>query len=237
MIRIAICDDDIAICHQIEDMLQTLNRQNDELIEIEVFFSGGDLKDKLMQENYDILFLDIDLKTISGVTIGAYIREEMKNEYLHIVYISGSDIYAMSLFDTRPLHFLLKPISEAEIDNVFTKAISLIKNGEQCFEFKYNKDYIRVPYKDILYFESMQRKILIITQLESFEFYGKLSDLVKSLNSNIFLNVHQSYIINYYAVKKYDYDQIILCNGKIISISRSMRPMIRTELQRLRKLK
>ncbi len=63
-------------------------------------------------EYFGLIFLDIEMQYVNGIEAGKIIREKMKDELTKIVYISGSDNYAMELFQVRPLDFLIKPISK-----------------------------------------------------------------------------------------------------------------------------
>ncbi len=131
MLHVAICDDDYIICTQNENILNNLSKILGEKMEIDIFYSGESLCHFLSVGDYfDIIFLEIELQIINGVEVGKKIREEMHNENTQIVYISGKDSYAMELFETRPLNFLIKPLQEKKIEKVMKKVVELttIKN-------------------------------------------------------------------------------------------------------------
>ena len=120
MFRIAICDDESTICSQIEKIILGAHRIINEEIEIEIFGSGEELCEFMENRHlFDLIFMDIELKLINGIEVCRKIREEFKDESSKIIYISARDGYAMDLFESRPLNFLVKPLS-AEI---------IIKNG------------------------------------------------------------------------------------------------------------
>lgn len=60
----------------------------------------------------DILFLDIELFKMTGIEIGHYIRNELDDMGLQLIYISGQPSYAQQLFKTQPMDFLVKPITQ-----------------------------------------------------------------------------------------------------------------------------
>lgn len=155
MLHIAICDDDNIICTQVESILINISISLDEKMEIDIFYSGESLYWNLLAEvNYDIIFLDIELKAINGVEVGRKIRDEMHNESTQFVYISGKESYAMELFDTRPLNFLIKPLQEIKIAQVIKKALQLATTENEFFEYKIGRTQSKVFVKDILFFES-----------------------------------------------------------------------------------
>lgn len=223
MLRIAVCDDEETICSKIEKIILDYGRTNEIKLDIEAFYNGEDLLKLIQQEQqFDLIFLDIEMCHMNGIEVGKIIREKMKNELTKIVYISAVQGYAMELFEVRPLHFLIKPISEEKVIWAVTKTMELMENNEAVFEFTCNKTKEWVPLKNVIYFISEARKVKIITEHGDKEFYGKLSDVEKQLNHN-FLRIHKSYCVNRNYVLEYTYKNVRLCNGEILNITRKYR--------------
>ncbi|WP_373481424.1 response regulator [Acetobacterium sp.] len=104
MFRIGICDDQRAICSQIEGII--LENQNTfvEQVEIDVFYSGEKLAEFIKNEHdFDLVFLDIEMEGLNGLDLGRKIREEMDNQTMQIIYVSGKESYYKDLFDVRCL--------------------------------------------------------------------------------------------------------------------------------------
>ncbi|WP_069998701.1 LytR/AlgR family response regulator transcription factor [Cellulosilyticum sp. I15G10I2] len=229
MLRIAICDDEKAICAQLEYILEEISSSCLEEVEIEVFFSGEELYSYLMKNTYfDMIFLDIELKFMNGIDVGKKIREEMLNETTQIIYISAKDSYAMELFEVRPLNFLIKPLKAEKIKDVFTTALRLIKKNEQFFTYQVGQTSYKISIKDILYFESNDRKVNIITTRGVDTFYGSLVEIFKELEKYKFLNIHKSYLVNYTHIIRFEYSQVTLSNNKVLPISQSRRKTMRS---------
>lgn len=236
MFRVAICDDEHAICSQIESIILSLQEDIFDKFDIEVFYSGEDLFRFILNEHkFDVIFLDIELKQMNGVEVGRRIREEMLDEVTQIIYISAKQSYAMDLFQTRPLNFLIKPINKEKIRKSLKLAMQLSSRCNLFFEFHVGKMYYRVPYKDIIYFESDDKKIRIISTENTYEFYGKLADINKGVPSKDFLLIHKSYLINYMYVSEAKYDSIKLSNEISLPISQTYRKEVRDFLIKRRK--
>ncbi|MDR3288858.1 MAG: LytTR family DNA-binding domain-containing protein [Peptococcaceae bacterium] len=235
-VRIAVCDDDSAIGAQLEACLLSLSHTFHEPCNIEVYPSGEALYQRLGQHEYfDIIFLDIEMERLSGIEIGRRIREEFQNESTQIVYISGRESYAMALFESRPLHFLIKPLQTDKVAPVLQKALALIHKGRRCFECQNGRHSHKVPLRDILYFESAGKKIHLVTPRETIEFYGKLSAVEQQLDDD-FISIHKSYLVNYYHVIRYTHETVALSNQVTLPISRQKRKDVSNQLlQRRRK--
>lgn len=60
MLRIAICDDIVSICSELEDMILEFGQKNNQELTVEVFYRGEELLKYLNDGNsFDLIFLDI----------------------------------------------------------------------------------------------------------------------------------------------------------------------------------
>lgn len=230
--NIGICDDGELICTAIEEMILAYAKEMNYDVDTKVWFHGEGLQKYLAQGNHlDILFLDIELISTTGMEVGSYIRNHLDNIGMQIIYISGKASYAQHLFKTQPLDFLVKPITQNMINNVLDTAIRVIKRKKVRFEFQQGKDYYYVPLGDIVYFNSEGRKVKIVTSETTFEFYGKLKDVTKQLSEN-FITIHKSYIVNKEYIFRYTYEMVELIDGTMLTISPANRKQIRERVLR-----
>ena len=167
MFKIAVCDDVASVCNELKTMI--MDMKNDLIckeITIDTFYSGEALIDNIKEENlYDLIFLDIELGKINGVEVGHIIRKQMEDYVTKIIYISSKDIYDRQLFDVQPLHFLKKPIDSKKVFDDIQLAMKISEKENRNFEFKSFRNTIKVPYRDILYFESRGRKTILFTAI------------------------------------------------------------------------
>ena len=90
MYTIGICDDGEQICIDIEKMLIQYAKEQNIQVDTNVWYSGEGLRDYLEAGNHlDILFLDIELFKMTGIEVGNYIRKQLDDMGMQIVYISG----------------------------------------------------------------------------------------------------------------------------------------------------
>lgn len=230
MYYIGICDDGENICTSIENMLLLCAREQNIQIDTNIWYTGEGLKSYLEAGSHlDILFLDIELFKMTGIEVGNYIRKQLDDMGMQIVYISGKSSYAQQLFKTQPLDFLIKPISQKQINDTMETAVRIIKKKEQRFEFQKGKEHYYVPMGDIVYLGSEGRKIKIVTSRAVYEFYGRLREAVKQLSED-FLVIHQSYIVNREYVFRYTYEMVELMDGTMLTISPANRKLVREKI-------
>ena len=236
MIRIAICDDDVALCSQIESYLIKYGKKLVKRLNVEIFYSGESIVKYIKNvDKFDIIFLDIEMGAIDGVKVGEIIRNELKDETVQIIYISANDSYAMKLFETRPLNFLVKPIQQERLETVFVKACELAKEGEEYFTYGANQKTYRQRLKDIIYFESLEKRIRMVVNDKDIFFYARLKYVEAEVSKLGFLSIHKSYIVNPQHIVKYEYDQLTMSNGSILPVSQPKRSELRKILLEQRK--
>lgn len=231
MFQIAICDDEQVICSQIEKIISNYFKATPQKIKVEIFYSGERLCEFIKHEHsFDLIFLDIELNQINGIDVGRKIREEMDNQVLQIVYISGKDNYDRELFEVRPMHFLPKPLEAGKIIKDVQLAIKLSQELGGMFTYKKGQKTYRIPINNIIYFESAGRQVKIISTNGEELFYAKLADVFTKVIKHRFMYIHKSYIINYAHVSTFRYESVMMTNSIQLPISQPRRKEIR-ELQ------
>lgn len=230
MYNIGICDDGISFCSKFESMILDYCGRKQIKAETKVWYSGESLCDYLKREMHlDILFLDIELLETTGIEVGNFIRETLGNRGMQIIYISGKASYAQQLFKTQPVDFLVKPITQSQLDETLDLVFRILINSKEKFEFQKGKDYYYISFKDIIYFSSEGRKIKMVTPKGVLEFYGKLKEIAKKVPQD-FISIHQSFIVNKKYISKYTYETMELSEGTILSISKVNRKKVREDI-------
>ena len=226
MIKVAICDDDMAICELIEQTLE--NKSN----HMEVFYTGEELIRNLMSgKRYDVIFLDIELNSISGVEIGHKIRSELNDVITQIIYISSKENYAMQLFKIRPADFLVKPFGKDEIEGAFYSISRLLE--ENTIKFKNGYDINLIKANEIRYINSEARKLKVVTVNSQESFYGKMDDFIEAFETAGLIRIHKSCVINPMHISRYTYDFVIINDGSELNISKPYKTKVRQQLMNL----
>ncbi len=221
---IAVCDDDKKICSQIEKILLDYSSRNCLKIQVDIFFSGESLLSYIKQgHSYDLIYLDIDMGGMNGVEVGLQLRKVMKDYTTEIVYISGIDGYDRQLFDVQPLHFIAKPIKASIVIDDLKLAMERAQKSNVFFQYQKLHDIYKTPVNDIIYFESQNREMKIITTRGEDYFYGNIEDIELKVAGHQFLRIHRSFLINYNHVAILRYSEVVMSNGAILPISRSKR--------------
>jgi DNA-binding LytR/AlgR family response regulator len=167
------------------------------------------------------------MNVINGIDVGLKIREEMDNQTTQIVYMSVSESYYRDLFRVRPTNFLGKPIMKEKIIEELRKAQKLAGKLSGVFTYKKGHDTYKIPIKKIIYFESIDREIKLISTDGEDSFYGSIDVVFTEVKKYHFMRIHRSYLINYFHVAKFSYAEIKMSNSTTLPISKSHQKWIR----------
>lgn len=223
MLRIAICDDELKTAHELEHLIQAMPFQN---LETEIFLSGNELLNHfLISDSYNIVLLDIEMPSINGIETAIKLREIDSNVIL--IYITAYKEYVYEIFKTLPFRFLEKPASYDNLFEVIQDALFHIEETKCYFFYKKGNTAFQIQAKDILYFEAANRKIQIHTKDGIDTYYGKFKKLMEQLNTERFLQIHTSYIVDMDYIVSFNEKTIALSNGTILPVSLKYRDSAR----------
>lgn len=230
MLKIAICDDNYEICSNIERMILDIQKNYETKFSIEIFYSGESLLDFIKREHaFDIIFLDIELGTTTGIKVATAIREEFDDHISKIVFITAKDGYETRLFDIQPLNFIKKPIDKAKVHKCIDLALKLLQMENSVFQYKKDYNINKVRVKDIVYFEKVGRKTKIVMTDREDSFNETISKVNERLPKN-FVETHCSYTVNFDKIVKLNAHYVVMTNDKQIPISQRNLKTIRQML-------
>lgn len=143
----------------------------------------------------DLIFLDINLPKISGIE---WVK---KSQTLpKIIITTAHPEYAVEGFDLDVVDYIVKPVTAERFSKALNKYKSLINKQNDTTEqtsiaIKSNGILQRIPVRDIVFAEAVQKYVRIYTVSGVFETLMPLSQLEKTVNNNLFFRCHKSYLV------------------------------------------
>lgn len=221
MIKIAICDDNIDIVNELKGIILNYEKMNCYKFDIKIFNSGKELENKVKNEIFDIIFLDVELDGVLGIDIGSKLREDMNNYFTKIIYVSSYQHYAMSAYNSMPTDFITKPFKIEKVEKSISNVLKLLNFVNKDFVYNSNGKINKVLLSNITYFESYRNIVKIFTIYgKEDKFYSSLKQVINNINSKMFIQQHKSFIVNIEYISKIEKNSIILVNNQEIPISR-----------------
>ena len=213
MAKIAVCDDD----SQIRDLMSSYLSSYDSFIHVDFYSSGEELLDA--EISYDILFLDIDMKGITGIDTARKLRAVDKR--VKIIYITAYDDFRDYAFGVHAFGYLVKPFDKNDILNILKEAqdYSLKEQLGPKIRFQAEQGILDLEISEIYYLEYVNRKVHLITQNGIFTLRGPISDFAAQLVEMGFSVPHKSFVVNLSHIRSLKGYDIFLDNGSIIPLS------------------
>lgn len=165
---------------------------------------------EVLQANpVDILFLDIQMPEITGITF----LKILQHKPLVILTTAYSE-YALESYELDVVDYLLKPITFDRFLKAVDKASQRLKTGvpatsaekptDQVQPFVFVKDgtkLVKINLDDILYVEGLKDYVTIHTKTQKVVSLQRLKSLETQLPTDRFVRIHHSYIV---AIKAID---------------------------------
>lgn len=178
-----------------------------------------------------IYILDDEVDGVSGLEVAIKIREYDWDSI--IILLIDLSKHVSDVFNERimALDIIFKDNSSDDrlIDDI-KLAISIFAK-QTFFTFKYNHTIYRIPYRDICYIEkeSTFKRCIIHTMDDNYYITESVSSILSHLSSS-FCRIHQSCIVNFDNVRKYNLstNMIVFNNGDMTDmISSKMKNVVK----------
>ena len=231
MINIGICDDEASMRRllraPLEQKLQLLGAD----YRIFEYDCGETLLTRPETEWLDILFLDIEMKQLSGMETAKNLRK--RDSHTLLIFVTAYPDFVFQGYEVHAFHYILKPYENQKIRKVLEQAIKeLGQNREHYFTLEQKSGTTKIPTKKILAFSSDRRKIIIsLEDGNKLEFYGKL-DAVETDLPDYFIRCHNRHLVNLNYVTALEKDGCTL-RSQSFPVSRAYRQSVEIAFARL----
>lgn len=231
MISIGICDDEAAM----RKSLRTPLEQKLQLLGLDYQIFEYDSGESLMRGQkaqwIDILFLDIEMKALSGMDTARAIRKQ--NTRTLLIFVTAYPDFVFQGYEVHAFHYILKPYDERKIKSVLEQALKeLGKNTSQYFTLEQKSGVYKIPVEKIVAFSSDKRKLMItLEDGDKLTFYGKLDTVMADL-PDYFIRCHNRHLVNLNFVTALEKDNCI-CDTCSFPISRAYRSPLDIAFARL----
>jgi two-component system LytT family response regulator len=105
--------------------LKTLVERRPEFAVVAVCANGRDAMARITELRPDLVLLDIQMPEITGFDV----LERLPHDVLPVVvFVTAYDEYAIRAFEARALDYLLKPVSQARLDEALDRALARVRD-------------------------------------------------------------------------------------------------------------
>ena len=213
--RIAICDDLTECRLSVKCYASEYFKLRHIEYSIDEFKTGTDLLNS--DKSYDILFLDIELGDINGITVAKKIQKQYQNTV--ILVITAYHQYLDDAMDIQVARYIDKPATQNRIFSALDKAMSVINENVITLHIK-DGQIARLKISDIVYAEAKFKGVFIYTKETTHRIKETMKQLRSMLTASCFAVPHNSYIVNMNYIQNFQRNEIMLAQPYLdISIS------------------
>ncbi|MCB0650098.1 MAG: response regulator transcription factor [Saprospiraceae bacterium] len=182
----------------------------------------------LNREPVDLLFLDIQMPTLSGTEM----LKTIQNPPVTIFTTAYAD-YAVEAFSLNAIDYLLKPFSFERFLQAVNKAkerihfqrsasgILMPSQSRDFFTAKVDGKLVKIRFGDILFIEGLKEYVRIVCTDARHVTLESLKNLEQLLPQEAFIRVHKSFIVAK--------DKVQQLNGNMLEIGKHKIPISRTK--------
>ena len=220
MIKIAFCDDDMEVLHQMNELLDRYRVERNEDITYAAFQSPFELLTEIEKGiRPDILFLDVVMPGQNGMDVAKEIRQYDTN--MKIIFLTSSPEFAVESYSVGAYFYQLKPIWEESFFWLMDAVLAECEKKKKNSLILRSKDGItRIDLQQLEYCEVLGRKLLF--HLENgavLESAGSLDDLAGQLMQySNFFRPHRSFLVNMEYIQNISSRSIKMVNDAEIPI-------------------
>ena len=211
MLRVILVDDEKLALDELGFMLSSYP----EIKVIGAYTNPAEALGQIIAQKPDLIFLDIDMPVINGLTLAKEVISVLKNT--EIVFVTAFDGYAVNAFEVNAMDYLLKPVSRDRLDKTIERLclkhkangkvgkyimdkLNNIEKSLRQFEEKLavweNEQIYLLKPSDILYLTVEDGNVLVFARQGRFLSKLSLEIWEGKLAAHNFFRCHRSFLVN-----------------------------------------
>ena len=220
MIKVAVVEDNEMDIQLLTQYIEKYKVESDAEISLDIYTDGAMLVES-RNKPYDIIFMDIEMPFLDGMSAAEEIRKS--DDEVIIIFVTSMVQYAIKGYEVGALDYIVKPASYFAFSQRLTKAISkLKKTTAKYIAVKISGGVKKLKIANIKYIESQRNQLVYYTTHEDIATYSTLKAAEAELCDLDFSKANNGCLINLRHVDAIKSGCAIV-GGKSIPLSRSRR--------------
>lgn len=220
MIRIAIVEDAAFDRQVLRDCLREYGQETGTELQI-TEFTGGTAFLEQYQEDLDLIFMDIMMDGLDGLTTARKLRR--RDDKVLLVFVTSMLQYAVQGYSVDAMDFIVKPVTYTGMKLCMDRVVRrLNETAPVRLRFTNREGTHSVDAAEICYIESLEHKIVVHTVQGEIQSDMSLAAAEKMVKALPFFRCHVSYLVNLRYVDRVSGNDVWV-NGDRLAISRYRR--------------
>ena len=219
--KIVICEDEKIFSNQLAGYIKEWEKERGIPTEVFPYINAEKFWQYwLDSEDYDLIFLDIQMGNMDGMELARRIRST--NADIPIVFVTSYKEYAIEAYNVSAMWYLLKPITKEKCFACLDRA-NQTDRLRKYYVFSDVEKTERLLHADILYVGMYSHTATMVTAAKKYTFRKTISQILEELDDKLFVRCHKSYIVNIRHVVSVSKSEAEMSNGHTVPLSKDMR--------------
>lgn len=220
MIRIAIVEDAAFDRQVLRDCLREYGQETGAELQI-TEFTGGTAFLEQYHEDLDLIFMDIMMDGLDGLTTARKLRR--RDDKVLLVFVTSMLQYAVQGYSVDAMDFIVKPVTCTGLKLCMDRVVRRLNETTPVrLRFTNREGTHSVDAAEICYIESLEHKIVVHTVQGEIQSDMSLAAAEKMVKALSFFRCHVSYLVNLRYVDRVSGNDVWV-NGDRLAISRYRR--------------
>lgn len=213
MLSVALIDDEEVAISKLRECFSFLETKVNERFRIDAYKSADHFFINFNSQ-YNIVFFDIEMPDMDGMTAARRLRELDKT--VVIVFVTNSARYAVQGYEVDALDYILKPVEKDAFVLKMQRVLARVANRQNAkivIRTEGRMEYLQVS--QVKYLEVMGHTIVYHTYYGDYTVYGTLSAEEKKLPEGQFARCNRSCLVNLMYVKQVSGGECMLADESL----------------------
>ena len=224
---IVICDDDEKDIDRLKVLIEKYDSKMHIGISIDSYNNGNDFLKAIEKTVPDIIFLDINMEELDGLSLAGKIREQ--NDEVPIILVTAFINYALDGYKVRASRFLVKDDLDKTLPECMDDIHGQLQKKNKHVFFSCVEGEVDIKLSEIVFIEVMGHKSIIHLENHDYHMYESLDVLEERLKAYGFLRVHQSYLVNIRHIRSINNYVLVLDTGEEMKVPKARYKQVKQE--------
>ena len=142
-----------------------------------------------------------------------------RGDEVRILFITGAAEYALEGYQVNPIHYLLKPVNQQELERVLVGDWER-NHRSKTLLFRQGTKWVALAVEDILYIESLNRNVVVHTDKAQHTFSMTLTEVEAMVPGGGFAKCHNNFLVNFRRVEEIGRTSLRLRSGEELPMGR-----------------
>lgn len=241
MLQVGLCDDEPVLLDTLEEKVRRCFSENLIFAEIQAFTGGQNLLYEAEDgKRFDLLLLDIEMPGMDGLKLASRLRLLLPDALL--IFITSHVEFALDAYELSTFRYIPKNNMDGRLEHALLDAAAAIQlQQSQSYIISNQNRLERIPLKNLLYIQHVEKNSLLVTGSASpgntgksggaehteFKVRKTLQEIYEELNPDDFLFIDRGFIVNLSHVMSVKAGCCILRDGTRLPVSQARMPVLK----------